>query len=141
MAVIVQITASWESAADVPLVAPANVPTIRIRRSDTQALVITDLAMTEIGDGLFAFNFDPPVDGIEYTSRADGDPTAAGQVVTGSRYAYGSVDNRLDEMWTRDDLNPAEQQTYQNDGSIILNGQFTLTKTDNGNCTFDVVRS
>lgn len=139
MSLPVPVSAAWESAPNVPLVAPAVVPTIRIRRNDTGALVITDLAMTEVGDGNFVFDFTPPVDGIEYSARANGDPTAIGQSTT--RYVYGPVDNRLEEIWTRWDLNPAEQQTYENDGSIILNGQITLTKTDNGNCTFDVVRS
>lgn len=141
MAISVPVSASWESAAGVPLVAPVTVPTIRIRRNDTQALVVTDVAMTEIGDGNFVYDFNPPVDGIEYSARADGDPLTAGQVPTNQRFVYGPVDNRLEEIWTRWDLNPFEQQTYENDGSIILNGQITLTKTDNGNCTFDIVRS
>ena len=141
MAVPAPITAAWESAPGTPLVSPANVPTIRIRRNDTGALVVTDAAMTELGDGLFRYNFDPPVDGISYSARADGDPTAVLQVPAVQRYQYGGVNNRLDELWTRMDLNPNEQQTYENDGSIISNAQFILTKTDNGNCTFDVVRS
>lgn len=141
MAVPAPITAAWESAPGVPLVTPANVPTIRIRRNDTGALVVTDAAMTELGDGLFRYDFDPPVDGISYSARADGDPIAALQVPAVQRFQYGGVNNRLDELWTRMDLNPNEQQTYENDGSIISNTEFTLTKTDNGNCTFDVVRS
>ena len=35
----------------VPLVAPTDLPTIRIRRIDTQALVVTDVNMLEQGDG------------------------------------------------------------------------------------------
>ena len=35
----------------VPLTSPSNAPTIRIRRQDTGALVVTDSAMTEQGDG------------------------------------------------------------------------------------------
>ena len=141
MAISVPISAAWESAAGVPLVAPANVPTIRIRRNDTQALVVTDVAMTEIGDGNFVYDFNPPADGIEYSARADGDPTAVAQVPSNQRFVYGTVDNRLEEIWTRWDLNPFLQQTYENDGSIISNAEITLTKTDNGNCTFDVVRT
>lgn len=141
MSVPVPITAAFESTPGTPLVAPGVVPTIRIRRNDTGALEVTDVAMTEIGDGNFFFSFAPAVDGVSYSARADGDPTGITQVPAASRYSYGEVDNRLEEMWTRDDLNPAEQQTYENDGSVIGNSEFTLTKTDNGDCTFDVVRS
>ena len=141
MAVPVPITSAWEASPGVPLVTPANVPTIRIRRNDTGALVVTDAPMTEVGDGLFRYNFNPPVDGISYSARGDGDPTAAAQVPASQRYTYAGVNNRLEELWTRMDLNPAEQQTYENDGSVISNSEFTLTKTDNGDCTFDIVRS
>lgn len=75
----------------VPLTAPANAPTIRIRRADTQALVVTDAVMTEIGDGNYSYTFilgDPQLD---YTIRADGDPTAAGQVTAMERYAWGAI--------------------------------------------------
>jgi len=84
------IVAFFESAIDTPLTAPANTPTIRIRRTDTQALVVTDLAMTEQGDGNFSFDFSP-TDGIEYAARSDGDPTVSGQTIAGARYAYGSL--------------------------------------------------
>lgn len=83
------IVAHFESAIDIPLTAPGATPTIRIRRTDTQALVVTDLAMTEQGDGNFSFDF-TPVDGLEYAVRADGDPTAIGQTVPGGRFAYGA---------------------------------------------------
>jgi len=73
----------------VPVTTPANTPTIRIRRQDTQALVVTDAAMTEQGDGLFTYDFseDPT---LEYVFRCDGDPTAAGQTTVYERYVSGS---------------------------------------------------
>ncbi len=141
MSVPVPITVAFESTPGTPLVAPAVVPTIRIRRDDTGVLVVTDAVMTELGDGVFHYEFTPPVDGISYAARANGDPTGVTQVPAESRYSYGGVNNRVDELWTRMDLNPAEQQTYENDGSIISNSEFVLTKTDNGDCTFDIVRS
>ena len=104
MSVPVPITAAFESTPGTPLVAPGVVPTIRIRRNDTGALEVTDVAMTEIGDGNFFFSFAPAVDGVSYSARADGDPTGITQVPAASRYSYGEVDNRLEEMWTRDDL-------------------------------------
>lgn len=87
----VRLSAYWETAAGVPAVGLANVPTIRIRRLDTDALVITDVAMTEVGDGQYKFQFTPPVDGIEYVARADGDPTAVAQVPASIRFQTGQL--------------------------------------------------
>lgn len=140
MSKAVPITAYWESAPGVPLTAPGDLPTIRIRRLDTQALEVTDSAMTEVGDGLFSFSFAPAVDGIEYAVRADGDPTVSTQVPAAVRFQSGQVDNKLAEMHVRFDLDPAEQQTYDNDGEDITNSQFALTKVP-GAGDFDIVRS
>ena len=63
----------------VPLVSPTDAPTIRIRRIDTGALVVTDAAMTELGDGSFRYTF-TPVTTLKYSIRADGDPNVTGQV-------------------------------------------------------------
>ncbi len=60
--------------------------TIRIRRADTQALVVTDSAMTEQGDGAYSFVF-APVDGIDYSIRSDGGVTLADS----DRYVFGSL--------------------------------------------------
>ena len=90
----IEWTAYWESTPGTPLTSPANTPTIRIRRLDTDALEVTDVAMTEVGDGLFKFLQAPAVDGIAYAARADGDPTAAGQVPAGIRYQAGQGNNK-----------------------------------------------
>lgn len=73
----------------VPLTSPTNTPTIRIRRQDTQALVVTDAAMTEQGDGIFSYDFTED-SLLEYVFRCDGDPTAAGQVTPQERYVTGA---------------------------------------------------
>ena len=85
-----EIVASWLTPGNAPLVSPANTPTIRIRRLDTDALVVTDDAMSEVGDGSYQYTFatDPT---LEYSIRADGDPTAAGQVSAETRYVFGSL--------------------------------------------------
>lgn len=140
MSKAVPITVYFESAPGVPLLAPGNIPTIRIRRLDTQALEVTDAAMTEVGDGNFFFSFAPAVDGIEYAVRADGDPTAVTQVPASVRFQAGQIDNKLAEIHVRQDLDPAEQQTYDNDGEDITNSQFALTKVP-GVGDFDIVRS
>ena len=74
----------------VPLISPANPPTIRIRRTDTGVLVVTDVVMTELGDGNFRLTFVPSAT-LEYSIRADGDPIAAGQVTVAERYVFGAL--------------------------------------------------
>lgn len=105
--------AYWESAIGVPLVAPANIPTIRIRRSDTDALVVTDSVMTEVGDGNFKFRLASPVEGIEFVARADGDPTAVTQVPAGIRFQSGCGDNFAAEVWQNEGLDPANPKTVK----------------------------
>lgn len=62
--------------------------TIRIRRIDTGALVETDSAMAEIGDGLYAFDFTSFDAAIaDYSVRADG-----GAALGAERYQFGSLD-------------------------------------------------
>lgn len=60
--------------------------TIRVRRTDTGALVVTDAAMTEQGDGAYAFSF-APTDGLDYSIRADGTAT----LPASERYAFGAL--------------------------------------------------
>ena len=75
---------------NVPLESPSNLPTIRIRRLDTGALVVTDDAMTEIGDGCYVYVFTES-NLLEYSIRVDGDPTAADQVTSEERYQFGTL--------------------------------------------------
>lgn len=85
-----RIFAAWTTSSGTPLVSPVTVPTIRIRRADTGALVVTDAAMVELGDGAYAYDFveDPTLD---YSVRADGDPSAGGQTSPLDRYQFGSL--------------------------------------------------
>jgi len=106
-------TAYWESAAGVPLVAPGNTPTIRIRRLDTDALVVTDSAMDEVGDGLFKFRYTNPIEGVRFSARADGDPTAASQVPASVRYNSGSGDNFAAEVYQNEGLDPNNPKATQ----------------------------
>jgi len=96
MATIV-FTAYWESADGVPMTAPAVVPTMRIRRLDTDALVVTNLDMDEVGDGIFKYEYTDAINSIEYAGRADGDPSDTGQST--QRYQAGSGDTKVEEAW------------------------------------------
>lgn len=62
-------------------------PTIRIRRTDTQALVVTDDPMVEAGDGAYTYDFTGAVAGVEYAVRADGGTT----LDDADRYTFGAV--------------------------------------------------
>ncbi len=101
-------TSYWESDPGIPLVAPGEDPTIRIRRLDTNALVVTDAAMDEVGDGMFKFIYSTPVEGVQFSARADGDPTAITQVPASVRYNTGSGDNFAAEVWQNEGLDPNE---------------------------------
>ena len=48
---------------------------------------------------------------------------------------------QVGELYVRMDLDPLHPNTYANDGSVISNDLFTLTRVDNGDGTFTVVRS
>lgn len=109
----ITFTAYWESAPGVPLVAPGVTPTIRVRRLDTNALVVTDAAMTEVGDGVFKYIFPvvAPYKGQSFSGRADGDPTAVTQVPASVRFNTGSGDNFAGEVWQNEGLDPNDPKT------------------------------
>jgi len=79
------------------MTSPATVPTIRVRRLDTNALVVTDLAMTEVGDGLYKYEYTDAVNSIEYSAVADGDPIDASQST--HKHVAGSGDTKVEETW------------------------------------------
>jgi hypothetical protein len=85
-----RVVASWVDDDGAPLTTPATTPTLRIRRADTGALVVTDAAMVEIGGGSFGYEFAEDAT-LDYTVRADGDPASSGQVNSADRYQYGSI--------------------------------------------------
>jgi hypothetical protein len=111
MTASVTLTAYWETAAGVPATGLAAAPTLRARRLDTDALEVTDAAMTEVGDGVYKFVHTPAVDGIEYSYRADGDPTVTGQVPSTVRFQSGQADNKLREVWGARGADPAFPKT------------------------------
>lgn len=86
--------------AGIPLTGAGTVPTIRVRRLDTNALVETDSNMTEIGDGLYGFTL-TTVTTLEYGYRVDADPAGSdgvdGQVTVSERYLSGTVSGIQDE--------------------------------------------
>lgn len=74
---------------NVPLTSPGATPKIQIRRLDTQATVLTWTVMTEVGEGVFVYNY-PEDPALEYGFVCDGDPNATGQTTLQERYVSGS---------------------------------------------------
>lgn len=140
MSVLIDITAAWETAPGVPL-SGGTAPTIRIRRLDTQVLVVNDDAMTEVGEGMFTYSFDPPVKGIKYSAVADGDPLAASQVPSVVRKVYGILSNRTDENWTLLGQDPADPVTITDDAITSPSGNVNQNLTGDGEITKTITRA
>jgi len=136
----IPITARWETAPGVSLASPANAPTIRIRRIDTAALVITDVAMLEVGEGTFHYEFTPPVKGIVYSAVADGDPTAVLQVPAEIRKQGGIIDTKLSEVWTNFGLDPNDPVTVTDNTITSPSGAIDQTLTGDGITTKTITR-
>lgn len=75
-------------------------PTIRIRTLSDNALVITDAAMTEVGDGFYKYDYVAYDGTIDYSVRCDGGAVMADE----ERYTYGTNDSFAqdiaDQVWT-----------------------------------------
>ena len=65
----------------------------------------------------------------------------ASAVTSGAAVTLQDVYDLLLEIRTRLDLTAATPNIYNNDGSVITNDDFTLTKVDNGDGTFTVVKT
>jgi hypothetical protein len=78
-----------------------TVPTIRVRRLDTNALVETDSALTEVGDGIYSFSL-TTASTLEYSFRVDLDPGGAGQTTASERFQFGSVSGIQDAILETD---------------------------------------
>lgn len=68
-------------------------PTIRIRRVDTQTLVVTDAAATEIGEGAYFYDFTTFDPTLNYTFRFDGGVSLG----NADRYTYGTFEVPIDD--------------------------------------------
>lgn len=86
------VTASWLNSSGAPLTSPATLPTITIRRLDTDATVVSAASMSEVGGGAYKYDFTAIDVDLVYVASLDGDPIAAGQVQSGSRYLTAIVD-------------------------------------------------
>jgi len=69
-------------------------PTIRIRNVSTDALIITDAGMSEVGDGWYKYFFSTYDETFEYAIRCDGGATLADS----DRYKYAGNENYIDDI-------------------------------------------
>jgi len=81
-------------------------PTIRIRKMDG-TLVVTDGAMTEIGDGSYYYDFTTFDYDIDYVYRCDGGNTLNGS----ERYIYGRTD-KIDKLFAFEGENNVYAHTF-----------------------------
>ena len=87
----------------------ADDPEITIHRLDTDAAVVTDVAMSDVGGcGLYKFTF-TPIRGVRYGFCIDADPLATGQVDT--RTFGGIFDHELTDIWRDRGLDPTVPKT------------------------------
>jgi len=70
--------------------------TIRIRDLSTSSLVITDAAMTEVGDGFYSYDFTSYDEDADYSIRCDGSATLTNNV---ERYTYAGNESYVDDIW------------------------------------------
>lgn len=136
----IPISARWETAPGVSLVSPAVAPTVRIRRVDTNALVVTDAAMLEVGEGVFTYNFIPVDKALTYSVVADGDPTAVLQVPAVIRKQSGLVDAKLANLWTTFGLDPNDPATVTDNSITTPSGVIDQTLTGDGITTRTMTR-
>lgn len=71
-------------------------PTIRIRDVSDGSLVITDEAMTEVGDGNYSYTFTSYDPNENYAIRCDG----GGSLPNAERYTFGGNENYIDDIAT-----------------------------------------
>jgi len=96
-------------------------PTLRIRRLDTNALAVTDAAMTEVGDGAYRYEFATHDPLLDYLVRCDG---GVAQPV-GERYTEGAIS-------TSDALDATAMSTAHGSGAwgvIGSSGLYSITMT------------
>lgn len=96
-------------------------PTVRIRKVSDGTLVVTDGAMTELGDGFYKYAFTSYDAGTDYVIRIDGTATLS----AGDRYhAATNLLNNVEQaikIWTNKlQITGNQQVVYDDDGSTAL---------------------
>ncbi len=95
---------------DAPVNGLAQDPQISIIRTDTDAVVVNAVDMTDTGAfGFYKFDFTGGVAGVEYAASIDADPLASGQV--DDRFFNTAFDYEITDLWNDHGLNPDENKT------------------------------
>ncbi len=129
---------AFVSDAGVPQAGLGTVPTIRVRRVDTGALVATDQNMTEVGDGWYKYTLTDASDhALNYVHRVDADPLAASQVSALARYYYGATINNselvrklLDNRRELADGTSGNEVIYDDDSTTVIRSYDVVDETD-----------
>ena len=72
-------------------------PTVRIRRVSDNALVITDAAMSEVGDGWYKYDYSAYDEELDYAIRCDG----GSSLTNADRYKYAGNESYIDDIDTK----------------------------------------
>lgn len=103
---------------------------VKLINGYTWQVASTNKNVSLIGKNSNLLDFHIPGNGISILAN-----NAAGKISSG----FVAEDRtKVDEIHTRLDLETANPNTYADDGSSISNATFTLTKSDNGDGSFDV---
>lgn len=100
--------------------------TIRIRNG-AGTLVITDAAMTEIGDGFYGYDFTTYDEEEEYSIRCDGSASLTNAL---DRYTYAGNESYMEDVL---DASIVDHDTAGTVGSEIMSGGGVVLGNGNGN--------
>lgn len=98
-------------------------PTIRIRRLDTDALVVTDDAMLEVGDGWYKYQYPFYSGTLDYAIRVDGTTS----VPDGERFLFAGNESFVEDIWDQplafhSGVNGVVVPSGSTDGTITMGG-------------------
>jgi hypothetical protein len=102
-------------------------PTIRIRIVSTNALTVTDDAMTEVGDGLYKYSFAGYDPDVEYAIRCDTGVVAG----ISNRYSFSSTPDDNTTVFTTITTALTYLQDINNGKWEIVSNQMIFYKSDN----------
>ena len=95
---------------DAPVNGLTDAPEIDIIRLDTDTVVVTGAAMSDVGaGGFYKYAFTGGVEGVTYAASIDADPNVTGQV--DNRYYSTTFDYEITDLWNDHGLNPAVNKT------------------------------
>ena len=120
MAIVTEQIVAFFTNAGVPVTGLS--PIIRIRELDGDTLVVTDEAMTEVGDGIYRYNFTAYDTDVNYAIRCDGTSV----LPSAERYAWAGNEDYGGDMASL--LGPIETQVQADARQTLLVAEHDATQ-------------